>query len=174
MLRFFCFFLLIFSPFIASALENGVNENNEVEDVIIRKVKKNIIEAPQCNDEILIEKTKEFINSYYDNNKVDNVFDRRKKLFILKYINDFSEENIANYKSQDKRPVADVIANLLVNEKILEENIRLCKNNSKNKEANEVYLLVHSTLDENNFKVYVLNLLSRRIKDENLFFEYQR
>ena len=39
MFRFFCFFLLIFSPFIASAIENDVNEANKVEDVIIRKVK---------------------------------------------------------------------------------------------------------------------------------------
>ena len=47
--------------------------------------------------------------------------------------------------------------------------MRLCKNQSKNKEASEVYLLIHA--DENmNQKVYVLNLQSNAQKFDNNFF----
>ncbi len=173
MIKFFCCFLVVFSIFNANASEEvkGVENDKKVE-VFVKKIEKNIIELPTCKDKKLLEKTKEFITSYYDKNMADNVLDKRRKFFVLKNIENFEEESVANYKTEDKRPVADVIASLLINKNVLEENLRLCKNTSPNKEASELFFLIYPNEEQkDSFRVRILNLFTKkkRMNDEVIF-----
>lgn len=177
MIKFFCCFLVVFSIFNANASEEikGIESDKKVE-VFVKKVEKDIVDLPMCKDKKLLEKTKEFITSYYDENIADNVLDKRRKYFVLKNIDNFEEESIANYKTEDKRPVSDVIASLLINENILEENLKLCRNISPNKEASDVFVLIYPNEDmKNSFKVNILNLLTKKRKrNEEVIFIYEK
>ena len=177
MIKFFCCFLVVFSIFNANASEEikGIESDKKVE-VFVKKIEKNIVELPTCKDKKLLEKTKEFITSYYEENIADNVLDKRRKFFVLKNIENFEEESVANYKTENKKPVSDIIASLLMNENILEENLRLCKNMSPNKEASKVFVLIYPNEDlKDSFKVNILNLLTkRRRKNDEVVFIYEK
>ena len=54
---------------------------------------------------------------------------------------------------------------------IIEENLRLCKNSSKNKEASNVYLVIHP--QDGDFKVHVINLKSKYDIKEEVSFTYK-
>ena len=64
-----------------------------------------------------------------------------------------------------------MIIDLKVNKGVIEENLRLCKNSSKNKEASNVYLVIHPEND--NFKVHVINLKSKYNIKEDVSFVYK-
>lgn len=170
MYKFFCFFVLLFSIKPCLGQEDfSLAPQTRPNDALVHKIEKNIIPIMTCDDSNLIKETKEFVKNFYEKNIPYSVKDKRKKHFVMNSLDLFEQENIANYKSSKMRPVSDLIANLLINEAVLEENMRLCKNQSKNKEASEVYLLIHA--DENmNQKVYVLNLQSGAQKFDNNFF----
>ncbi|MBR5598674.1 MAG: hypothetical protein IKW39_01395 [Alphaproteobacteria bacterium] len=173
MYKFFCYLLLFLYSFVSVANDNivEVKNNEDGVEVFVKKIEKNIIKLPTCNDEKLIEETKEFITSFYNKHIADNMLDKRRKHFVLKNIHLFEEENISNYKTEAKRPVSDVIANLLINENILEENMKLCKNQSPNNEASQVYILIYPS-KEKGFNVNVLNLLNNKKKVEDAIFAY--
>ncbi len=153
-----------------SSVVEANSDNEPIKKIITYEVKKEVLPLPTCSDDKLIEKTKEFVRSYYDQNSNDNsVVYRRKKHFVLKSLNDFTKENVANYKTEKSRPISDVIAELKVNEKVIEENILLCKNNSQDKYSNNIYLLAYPK--GKGYKVFVLNLDKKQ--HMNNFFEYE-
>ncbi|MBR5154379.1 MAG: hypothetical protein IKW58_01495 [Alphaproteobacteria bacterium] len=174
MYKFFCFFVLVFMTY--PCLGNDVFSleiKKEPNEIVVHKIDKEIITLPNCNDEKLIEETKDFILQYYKKHPSYGVKDKRRKHFVLKYLNLFTEENIANYKTQKKRPVSDLIASLMLNEGIIEENIKICKNSSNNKEASELYLLLHAD-NHQNIKAYILNLQSNMQNFDDSFFIIDR
>ena len=150
---------------VSSIVENIDPDKNIEQDVITYEIKKEILPLPTCDDEKLMQKTKEFIENYYKQNINKSVIERRKRYFILRNLNNFTKENIANYKTEKSRPVSDIIAELKVNENIIEENMLLCKNQDINKYVDSIYLLVYP--HKNGYKVFLLNL-----DDNNNFFEY--
>ena len=89
------------------------------------------INLPTCDNEQLLELTKDYISSYFANSKNEGNLYRRYRHFILHNLNQFREVNIADYKTAQARPVSDIIADIKVNKGILEENIRVCKNQSE-------------------------------------------
>ena len=171
MYKFLCFFItsILFSN-ISYAEEIALRDEKPIE-VIVRKIEKNIEELPLCSDEKLITQTKEFITKYYQNEQLSNIYDRRRKHFILNNIDKYSPENIENYKSEKSRPISDIIVDTKINKGVLEENMRLCKNLSKNKEASNVYLLIFS--DGNNVKVKIINLKKKYSLDDDASFVYK-
>ena len=166
MLKFICLFLSLILSINAQAKPcnqddsscalTEFKDNKIPEEVIVHKIEKDIVSLPSCEDEKLLEAVSNYIKEYYKNNKKSNVYSRRRQYFIENNINSFSKENIIYYKSQDKRPMSDIIVNLKVNSGIIEENMLLCKNNSKNQEASKLYILIHPY--EGNYKVHVINL----------------
>lgn len=134
---------------------------------VVYKVEKKILPLPECDDAQLLNKTKEFITSYYANNTNQGILFRRRRHFLLNNLNKFSKENIANYKTEAARPVSDAIIDLQMNHNILEENMRLCKKQAETKIANDIYLLVYPF--EQGYKVHVLNLDKNRPNDKNIF-----
>ncbi len=152
---------------VSSVIEE-ISSDAPIVETITYEVKKEILPMPTCEDKVLLEKTKEFIKSYYSKSNNNSVMARRKKHFILNGINEFTKENIANYKTESTRPVSDIIAELKVNENIIEENMLLCKNTSKNKYASNIYLLAHPY--KKGYKVFLLNL-DNKVRD--VFFEYE-
>ena len=151
---------------VSSIVENIDQDKNIEQDVIAYEIKKEIHPLPTCDDEKLMQKTKEFIENYYKQNINNSVIERRKRYFILRNLNNFTKENIANYKTEKSRPVSDVVAEVKVNENIIEENMLLCKNQNLNKYINSIYLLVYPY--NNRYKVFLLNL-----DNNNNFFEYE-
>lgn len=147
--------------------EQVQSEEQKPQDTIVYKIEKEIISLPNCNDEELVEKTKEFIKTYFDKAKSQGVIFRRRKHFILNGVEEFTKENIANYKTPASRPVSDKIIELQMNEKVLEENMLLCKKTSNSKIMKDVFLLLHPV--EEGYKVYILNLNTRAPKEENSF-----
>ena len=173
MIRFLSLFVSIFlvsqahASDVSSVVEN-ISSDKPVAEIITYEVKKEILPLPTCDDNKLIEKTREFIKEYYSKSNDNSVVHRRKKHFVLNNLNKFTKENVANYKTESTRPVSDVIAELKVNEKIIEENILLCKNTSKDKYASNIYLLAHPY--KKGYKVFLLNL-DDKVRD--VFFEYE-
>ena len=153
-------------------LEITLETKTQQPEVIVRKIEKDIEVLPTCSDEKLIEKTKEFILEYYKKEQLSNIYDRRRKHFILSNIDNYSLENIENYKSEKTRPVSDIIINTKINKGVLEENMRLCKNLSHNKHALDVYLLIYS--DNKNTVVRIINLKkTQSIEDDGTSFVYK-
>ena len=170
MIRLICLFIcfLIIPPSYADNEEvDAASQQHE----IIRKIEKEIIPLPSCDDKKLIEQTREFVIEYYTKNISQNVFDRRRKHFVIKNIDKFAQENIANYKTEKQRPVSDVLINLKINKGIIDENLKLCKNNSKNKEASDVYLIIHP--ENTGYRVHIVNLKLDYNVEEDVSFVYQ-
>lgn len=172
MIKFLSFFVSVifatstYATDMSSIVENINQNNNVAQEVITYEVKKEILPLPTCDDEKLIKNTKEFIENYYKQIVNNSVIVRRKRHFILKDLDKFTKENVANYKTEKSRPVSDVIAELKVNENIIEENMLLCKKQSINKHVDSIYLLAHP--HNNGYKVYLLNL-----DDKANYFEYE-
>lgn len=145
-------------------------EEKAAEEVFIYQVEKEIKTLPVCNDEKLLTKVREFIADYYEKTPAENVKSRRRRYFVQHNIDKFAEENIANYKTEAARPVSDVIADLKMNKNILEENMLLCKNQSKYKDPGNLYLLVYP--ENNGYRVYIINLDTFKIS-EKMSFLYQ-
>lgn len=142
-------------------------QTGEVAEVITRKVEKKLLPVPECNDEKLLAKTKEFLTAYFAKSDNKGVIFRRRKHFMLNGLADFTTENIANYKSAATRPISDIIIELQMNEKIVEENMRLCKKASVSKVLGDLYLLVYPYKE--GYKVHILNLDSRNAAGKNTF-----
>lgn len=138
-----------------------------VETIITHKIEKEILPLPKCDDEKLLAKTKEFLNAYFAQNDNQSTLFRRRRYFLLNKLTDFTEENVANYKTAATRPVSDTIVELQINEKILEENMRLCKKTAISKVLGDVYLLVYPF--EDGYKVHILNLDRRALSEKNTF-----
>lgn len=154
-----------------ASADKQMAEQAEGDVVVIRKVEKTIVPLPTCSDEKLVAQTRQYISEYFAENEDGNSYQRRRRHFILNNLDKFETENIANYKTEATRPVSDIIADLRVNHNVLEENMRLCKNISLNKEAAKVYLLIYPA--EKGYNVIVVNLKEKRQKDEQTSFYYQ-
>ncbi len=170
MTKFVCLFICLMIA-LPSYANNEEDSGNSQQNEIVHKIEKEIIPLPDCGNQKLIEKTKEFVIEYYKKNIFQNIFDRRKRHFVIDNIDKFVEEDIANYKTEKQRPISDMIIDLKVNKGVIEENLRLCKNSSKNKEASNVYLVIHPEND--NFKVHVINLKSKYNIKEDVSFVYK-
>lgn len=144
----------------------------EPEEVVIHPIEKDIKPLPDCNDEVLLQKTLEFVSTYLNQSANMGMMFRRQRYFILNNLNNFKKENVAFYKTEEKRPVSDVIADVAVNEGVIEENMLLCKNQNKNKEVKDLYLLV-TPKTENGYKVRVINLDPKIEKVKSIYFEYE-
>lgn len=140
----------------AADLETPATTEEQPFETIIHKVEKEIIPLPSCNDDKLLEQTKEFLVSYYAKSNNQGVMFRRRRHFVLNALNDLKQENIANYKTQQARPISDIIVNLKMNKNIIEENMLLCKKELADNSKSALYLLVYP--EEEGYRVYVVNL----------------
>ena len=154
---------------------NGATATEKTPDlVVVREIEKNILPLPACNDEKLMEKTKQYIKEYFSQTKSSSMKFRRRRYFLQNRLAEFQEENIANYKTEQKRPISDIIITLKMNDGIIEENMRLCKNQSRYPEAKDLYILYHPAAK--GWKIYVINLKQASdIPDptENISFIYE-
>lgn len=154
----------------ASVIEKASKENDKPIETITHTIEKDIISLPDCNDEKLIAKTKEFIENHFSKITNQNVTFRRRRYFILNGLNEYTKENIANYKTEKSRPVSDLIVNLRVNGNIIEDNMLLCKNSNTNDTVGNIYLLVHPKDD--GYRTYVINI-SKSAPVESMYFDYK-
>ena len=129
------------------------------------------INLPACDDENLLELAKDYITSYFKASHNEGTLYRRYKHFILHNINQFKEDNVANYKTPKTRPVSDVIADIEVNQGITDENIRLCKNQSKNNYAGKMYMIIYPK-EINVFQIRLVNLTPKQRENEIIGFVY--
>lgn len=141
----------LFAPYV-----NAEETDGGVQEVIVHQVEKQIIPMPTCQDEKLISATKEFISEFYKDDTNKNVKERRHRYFLTHNLDKFSKENIANYKTEDTKPVSDIIADRKINKSIAEENMLLCKNQSANEEAGKLFLLIYPEAD--GYRVEAINL----------------
>lgn len=146
------------------------NEGEKPEIAVLHQVKTLKVELPQCQDENLVAAAQDYIKAVLTQNKDESTLYRRRRYFILHNLDQFTEENVADYKTMATRPLSDVIATIRMNEDIAEENIRLCKNQSMNQYASQIYLLIYPL--EEGYKVYVINLLPETGNNHEIFFVY--
>lgn len=139
-------------------------------DAITHIIEKEIISMPTCDDATLIAKTKEFIEDRLAKVTNRNTKFRRRSYFILKGLNEYTKENIANYKTVETRPVSDLIVKLKINNNIIEENMLLCKNNQTNDTVGNIYLLVHPKDD--GYRVFAINV-DKSAPVESVYFDYK-
>lgn len=158
-----------------SSSENtsAVQDVSETFATIVRTVEKDIKPLPQCNDEKLLAEARDFVTKYYQKNENMGVMFRRHRHFVLKALqSEFEQENVANYRTQETRPISDIIAELKVNQGVAEENIILCKKQISIKGMKDIYLLVYPV--EEGYKVHVLNLNPKREKTPDSSFIYKK
>lgn len=129
------------------------------------------INLPSCEDEKLLELAKDYITSYFENSKNEGTLYRRYRHFILHNLNQFIEVNVANYKTAQAAPVSDMIADIKVNKGIMEENIRLCKNQSKDRYAGKMYMIIYPKEAES-FQVDLVNLTPNKSENKNTGFVF--
>lgn len=151
---------------------HAAREEPQPFETIVRTVEKNIIPLPDCNDKKLLAEAKAFVTAYYQKYDNKGVMFRRRRHFILNALQNLNTENVANYKTQDARPVSDIIAELKVNQGVLEENMLLCKKQMSIKGVKDIYLLVYPS--DGGYKVHVLNLDPKRADGYENVFEYAK
>lgn len=155
--------------------ENALNAENgekKTEVEIVRQVDKKIYVLPECNDEKLYTKTKEFIDSYFEKLNSKGTLYRRRHYFIVQDLDKFIKEDVVAYKTSNTPEVANAIANVEMNNGLNDENLRLCKSSSQNKYAKKLYLLISPKDD--GYTVQVLNLLDRhQDKSSEISFFYK-
>lgn len=157
-------------------LENtnaSLTEEKEPEFVEVYQVEKDIKSLPSCDDEKLHNEVKAYVQSYFAKTLNWGTLERRHQYFVLSNLNRFEEKNIADYKTAETSPISDLIAHIKMNNGIIEENMRLCKNTSTNKHAGKIYLLIYPENDDN----YIVNVINlSRVYDEQgtTFFTYAK
>lgn len=170
MKKFFVLALFFLCGQIAQAEENSVEiqQSPAQENIVVtHKIEKEVLPLPECNDETLLAKTKEFLNTYFANSDNQSVLFRRRKHFLLKGLNEFTKENIANYKTPATRPVSDLIVEVQVNEKIIDENMLLCKKKTIGKALGNIYMLVYPY--KNGYKVHLINIDKQALTPQTTF-----
>ena len=100
-----------------SSVVETISSESSTPETIVYEVKKEIKPLPTCDDKLLIEKTKEFISSYYNKNIDNSVVARRKKHFVLAGLNNFSKEILEELFKCDKNGC------LLITESYLEYEV---------------------------------------------------
>lgn len=172
--------LTVFAEEIIATYEGGtitsndaVAQENEQKplETIVHKVEKEIVPMPTCNDEKLLEETKKFVTAYFKEHDNYNARYRRHKYFVLNNLQGFNEENVGNYKTSETSPISDTIIELKINEKIIEENMRLCKKRLPDNVGTEIYLLLYPV--NNGYKVHVLNIEPNGQNRQNNIFTYK-
>lgn len=129
------------------------------------------INLPACDEAKLLEMATDYITSYFKATQNEGTLFRRYKHFILHNIDRFREEDISNYKTAKARPVSDIIADIRVNQGIMEENIRLCKNQSENRYASKMYMIIYPK-ENHIFQVRLVNLIPNQKENEKIGFVY--
>ena len=143
----------------------------QVEYEEVKEFKAEKIALPDCEDKKLIESAESYIKDFFDKVPNEGTIHRRRRYFILNNLDKFKEENIANYKTSETSPVSDIIADVKVNKGIAEENMRLCKNQSKDQYAGKVYILIYP--EENEIKVRAINLVIKQTTGNETSFIYK-
>ena len=146
-------------------------EEKQPELEVVHQVEKKVIPMPACDDDTLLKRSSEFIDAYFASNDNAGTIYRRRRYFILHNLDKFQTENVANYKTAATSPVSDIIANIKTNHAVAEENMRLCKNISKDKYAGQIYLLLYP--EEDGYRVHIINLLDKQTIDEEASFIYK-
>ncbi len=168
-------FVLIFSLILAFPVwadNASVNDNNDVNEanVIVHKIQKDLINMPNCDDKRLINEVKNFVTDFFEKNKSYNTLTRRRKFFILNSLSSFKQENIANYNTSETMLVSGVVTKLFMNEGVLKENMRLCKNND-NANIDDFFILLYPV--EEGYKVVLLNLIPKQAISDDISFVYK-
>ena len=88
MTKFVYWLICFFISFSASANNEMLDSKSQTNEVI-HTIEKEIIPLPSCNNETLIQKTKDFVIAYYNENILQNIFDRRRKHFVIDNIDKF-------------------------------------------------------------------------------------
>lgn len=145
--------------------------NGTVEFEKTAQVEKNIVSLPACDDEKLVEQAHAFIKTYYDTVPNKGTIYRRRRYFILHNLNKFSQENIDDYRTAATSPISDIIVDTKVNQGVIEENLRLCKNKSLDMYAGKVYMLLYPT--DEGIKVRLMNLSAKQTIGKETSFIYQ-
>ena len=156
------------TAFSATCAVPNTEEEEQPAEVFTHKVEKKLVLLPDCKDNRLIGEVKDFVVSFFADNTDKNAAFRRRRHFITHNMEEFSRENIANYKTDATRPVSDIIIDLQVNKRILEENMLLCKNQSPYKVPGNVYMLVHP--EEDGYRVHLINLDAKG-EDTSFFYK---
>ena len=152
--------------------ENITDAEKQPEIEIIRKVEHKIAPLPACDNPVLYEKTKAFITAYFEKMGSLGTLYRRHQYFLLRDLNKFQTEDVSAYKTVETQTVANAIANAEVNFSLNDDNLRLCKNTSKNKYAKDLYLLIFPKDD--GYIVQILNMMPRQVQDNlDISFFYQ-
>ncbi|MBP3686740.1 MAG: hypothetical protein J6J35_00065 [Alphaproteobacteria bacterium] len=141
------------------------------EEAIVYTVEKKLIPLPECNSPKLLTSAKEHIATFLQKASTNSTLFRRRRHFILKSLDAFTTENIADYKTSAQSPVSDIIADLKMNSGVLEENMRLCKNENIYRSESPLFLLIWP--EEGKYKVRVINLSDKRYVDLETSFVYE-
>ena len=155
-----------------SSVVAEINSQEEAKPIetVTHTIEKEVVSMPSCDDKKLVVKTKEFIEKYLSKVTNQNVTFRRRRHFILKGLDEYTKENIANYKTEKARPVSDLIVKLKINNNIIEENMLLCKNTNTNDTVGNIYLLVHP--QDDGYRVFVVNMDKSKTV-ESVYFDYK-
>ena len=152
---------------ILSSLESEKTPEYEV----TYKVSSKQYPLPECSDENLLNHAQDYIETFLDETTNKGTLQRRRRYFVLHNLDKFSTEDVANYETSATSPVSEMIADIKINEKIAKQNIRLCKNISKDRYAGSIYLIIYPKDGE--YKVHVANLLEKQTPKDQIYFTYQ-
>lgn len=111
------------------------------------------VNLPDCNDEIILQQTKQHLSNA-NKGESTSVISYRKQKLALKYIGDFTDVDMTSFKPSQNYLLAEEVFNLKNRKKLSSSEIRVCA--SVNKYSNEpLYTIMHK--DKQNIKVILLS-----------------
>lgn len=97
---------------------------------------------PECSDSKLQNTIIDKISSYYRNNKLESIIDKRRQKLILKNLHDFTEIPVRDFSRKDNYPVAEKILMAKINNGLQDEEIRLCRSRGEGR-VPVLYFLIY-------------------------------
>lgn len=134
-----------------------------------KQVKYNIRskDKPACEDEKLADMVREVAKPFIDSDAV-TIVNKRRNILIIKNIGNFKDLSIDEAYTLKNRIVKARLTELKINEKLGNENFKICQSNNKILH-DKLYVLMYD--DNDNIKVELLNLA---IDDIPSFYFYDK
>jgi len=115
---------------------------------------------PLCDDENWHTRVKDVINEYNKQHPEFSLIAKRRRNLQIRLLGSYTEELVKGFTAKKNRLVADKLIMTKINMGLTDNQIRLCKSNSKNLTFEPIYVMMYRDENSDLIMVDVLNYVS--------------
>ena len=97
---------------------------------------------PTCDNQYLLHNVTAAVDQYNQQNPPANLYEKKQQLLLLKDFKGFSEVAADNFTSEENFNVSSKLVSLKINNKLINEDIRVCKSTSQGP-AKDLFLIIY-------------------------------